>query len=136
MIDTLKQSVSPTILLLGIGVYGVYRSIRWMMETRAAADEYVTHVVDERVPKIIKDSLSNGISEMIIRLNLEQDKRWADAMARAFREHEERETTQVRTAMEESRKDVHHCSDRIIRRMEEHDERLKHLEQRIRRNPK
>jgi hypothetical protein len=95
MIDFLRANLSEhffvAILIVSAFIWGIYRLARLVIETRKAAKDFIAHVVDERVPAVIKAALSNGISEMIVRLNAEQDRRWSEAMQQAFRDHEKRE---------------------------------------------
>lgn len=89
-------------------IIGVTVGLVWIVNKAAsgykAAKEFVAHTVDEKLPAAIKASLNNGIGEMMTRLNAEQDKRWLEAMEKAFRDHEVREDAKLERTIDRMRK--------------------------------
>lgn len=117
---------------LGLAAVALWWIASRVIQTRNAAKQFVAHIVDERMPKAIKDALHNGIRDMVTTLNAEQDRRWSDSMHTAFREHEERENASVTKAIESARKDA--CGDLrddfddIEGKLKEIEERLEEIE--------
>lgn len=132
MIDTVKENVSENVwtltVFVAVGGWVLYRAVRTAMEIRQSAKEFVTHVLEERLPVVIKQVLSNGVSDLMVKLNQEQDKRWRESMETAFREHEVRENEQVNRALTEAKGEITECSNVVVSRLDEHDARLKHVE--------
>jgi hypothetical protein len=131
-ISNFVQTLTPEhLILIGMG----FLAWRWLKKQNDEAlktaakdrEEHRTLAKEE-----IRSSLGNGIGDLVKKLNEAQDERWILLLDKKFGEHERREDVQIRTAVDDAKRVESQSCERVLHSIDEHDQRLRRLEDDIR----
>jgi hypothetical protein len=89
------------ILLAGLLIVGYFKYKE--MQKTAIVDAEVADAKRHEIAKAeIKSALSNGISDMVSRMNKEQDERWIAGLRQVISDHERHEESNMRRLIEDT----------------------------------